>query len=429
MGTEARGTSGSGRLIGMNGLRGVAALCILTTHVWDYGTPNGGPGRINVSFLHPAFAVLGLAVTLFFTLSGFLLYRRFAAGIIGGSGRPSVREYGRARILRIIPAYWVILSIVGLIFGAVLVPTPNSGRALGSLVEHPHALIANYVFAQNYAPATNITGIGSAWTLLNEAVFYVALPVLALPLIYLATRARLQRTRIGLAFAAPLVLLIGGLTCKAFGQIVLHLDPQGGWDPDWRSVFERSWFYQADLFAAGMSAAALSVLVQHGMLRVSSRMRTLALAASAGIFLVIPVLGRHGMYPGVLVNTTVSISFGLLLLALATTGTRSRLAGVLQWRPLASVGLISYSLFLWHEPVVRWLSAHGVTQYGRFGLALNILLVASISVFLATITYLLVERPFMAMRRRAPRPRTPVAAPARADAATAVAAPAPADAG
>jgi peptidoglycan/LPS O-acetylase OafA/YrhL len=416
MGTEARGTSGTGRLVGMNGLRGVAALAILTTHVWDYGTPNGGPGRINVGFMHPVFAVLGLAVALFFTLSGFLLYRRFAAAIIGVSGRPSVREYARARILRIIPAYWVILGIIGLIFGAGLVPTPEGGRALGNLAEHPRALIANYAFAQNYAPGTNITGIGSTWTLLNEAVFYIALPVLALPLIRLATRARSQRTRVGLAFAAPFVLLIGGLACKAFGHIVLHLDPDGGWSPDWPSVFERSWFYQADLFAAGMSAAALSVLVERGMLRVSSRVRMLALSASAGIFLVIPVLGRHGIYPEVLVSTTVSISFGLLLFALATTATRSRLAGMLQWRPLASVGLISYSLFLWHEPVVRWLSAHGVTHDGRAGLALNILLVASIALLLATISYLLVERPFMALRKRAPRPRTAVPAPAPADA-------------
>lgn len=36
MRTEAPGTSGAGRLIGMNGLRGVAALSILKTHVWDY---------------------------------------------------------------------------------------------------------------------------------------------------------------------------------------------------------------------------------------------------------------------------------------------------------------------------------------------------------------------------------------------------------
>src|SRR5205823_910907 len=66
-----------------------------------------------------------------------------------------------------------------------------------------------------------------------------------IPLIRLASRATLERTRIGLAFAAPFALLVGGLACKAYGQIALHLDPEGGWDPNWPSVFERSWFFQA----------------------------------------------------------------------------------------------------------------------------------------------------------------------------------------
>lgn len=415
MANGERGAPGTGRLVGMNGLRGVAALAILTTHVWDYGTP--GAGRIDVGVLHPVFAVLGLGVALFFTLSGFLLYRRFSAAIIGVSKPPNVREYARARIFRIVPAYWVILGIVGVAFAATLVPVSNGGRVLGNLTSHPRAMAANFLFVQNYMPGTNITGIGSTWTLLNEAVFYVALPLLALPLIRLAGRAPSPRIRAALAFAAPFTLLIIGLACKRYGQVHLGLTPDGGWDADWRSVFQRSFFYQADLFAAGMSAAAISVLLEHGTLRISRTLRTLVLIAAVGIFLVIPVLGRHDMYPGVLVSTTVSISFGLLLIALVTTGARSRLASVLQWRPLASAGLISYSLFLWHEPVVRWLNAQGLTHSGRLGLGLNILLVAAISLSLATISYVVVERPFMALRKRPARPRPPVTVPAPADAA------------
>jgi peptidoglycan/LPS O-acetylase OafA/YrhL len=426
MANGERGAPGTGRLVGMNGLRGVAALAILTTHVWDFGTPdplhttvNGG-GRIDVGFLHPGFAVLGLAVALFFTLSGFLLYRSFSASIIGVSKRPSVREYTRARIFRIVPAYWVILGIVGVVFSAALVRTANGDLAVGNLASHPRAMAADYLFTQNYVPATNITGIGSTWTLLNEAVFYLVLPLLSLPLIRLAVRAGSQRIRIALAFAAPLTLLLIGLACKRYGQVHLGLDPDGGWHADWSSVFQRSFFYQADLFAAGMSAAVISVLLEHGTLHISRMLRTLALIASAGIFLVIPALGRHGSYPATFVSTTVSISFGLLLIGLVTTGERSRLASVLQWRPLASVGLISYSLFLWHEPVIRWLNTHDLTHSGRLGLGINILLAASISLSLATITYLLVERPFMALRKRSSaRAQRPVSAPAPADAVAA----------
>jgi peptidoglycan/LPS O-acetylase OafA/YrhL len=330
-----------------------------------------------------------------------------------------VREYARARVFRIVPAYWALLAIVGVVFAAALVPAAPGGRELGTLTSHPRAMAANYLFVQNYMPGTNITGIWSTWTLLNEAVFYLALPPLSLPLIRLARRAGSDRIRIALAFAAPITLLAIGLCCKRYGQVHLGLLPDGGWDPDWRSVFQRSFFYQADLFAAGMSAAAISVLLEHGTLRLGRRLRTLVLIAAAGIFVVIPVLGRDGVFPGVLVSTTVSISLGLLLIALVTTGGRSRFASVLQWRPLAAVGVISYSLFLWHEPVARWLNAHGLTQAGRLGLALNILFVAAVSLFLATVSHLVVERPFMALRKR-PRPtreRPQVAVPTPADAA------------
>jgi peptidoglycan/LPS O-acetylase OafA/YrhL len=417
MANGACGSPGSGRLIGMNGLRGVAALAILTTHVWDYGTP-GGRGRIGVGILYPAFAVLGLAVALFFTLSGFLLYRRFAAAILGVGKRPAVRAYARARFFRIVPPYWFILGILGIGLGATLVPTASGDRTLGYLTSHPRVMAADFLFAQNYMPSTNITGIGAAWTLLNEDVFYLVLPLLSLPLILLARRAASERVRVVLALAAPFTLLAVGLACKRYGELHLGLVPDGGWGANWHSVFQRSFLYQADLFAAGMSAAVVSVLIEQGAVRVSRRLRTICLVAAAAIFLVVPVLGRHRLYPGVIVSTTVTISFGLLLIAMVTGGERTKLARLFNWRPLASVGLVSYSLFLWHEPVVRWLSAHGLTHPGRLGLAMNVLLVASISLTLSAISFVAVERPSMALRKkREKQPAPAVALAARADVA------------
>jgi peptidoglycan/LPS O-acetylase OafA/YrhL len=395
----------------MNGLRGVAALAVMTTHVWDFATPDAlgrvnGAGRIDVGLLHPVFAAFGLGVALFFTLSGFLLYRRFAASILGVAKRPSVRDYAWARVLRIVPLYWAILLITGVFFSAALLRTSNGALAFGSLASQPRALLADLTFTQNYVPSTVLTGIGPTWTLLDEAVFYVVLPLLALPLLSLASRRRSRPARLALALAAPVFLLMLGLASKGYGQVALALTPDGGWHADWRSVFQRSFLYQADLFAAGMAAAVLSVAVEHGSLRISWRVRRALVFAAAAIFLVIPVLGRHGAYPPILVETTVSFSFGLLLLGLATVGgRRSLLAQTLQWRPIALVGAASYSLFLWHEPVIRWLNAHGATTGGRGGLALNILLVAAISLSLTTLSYRVVERPFLALRKRRERRR------------------------
>jgi len=387
----------------MNGLRGIAALAILTTHTWDYGSPRArtevAPIRSDVGFLNPVFLLFGLAVVLFFTLSGFLLYRRFAAAILGEVKRPSVREYARARILRIVPAYWLILAVVGLIFSAALVRTSSETMEVGNLATHPSALVADFAFAQNYSPSTTVTGIGSTWTLVIEAIFYITLPLLAMPLLAVATRVRSARVRLGLALTAPLVLLMLGLASKEAARISPRLFGNG-WDGDWASVFQRSFLFHADLFAAGMTAAVLSVLIERGTLRIGRITRAGGLFGAATILIVVPIAERHGAYPEILYEATMSVCFALVLLGLATAaGRHSLLVGFFQWRPLALVGIVSYSLFLWHEPVARWLSVHGATQPGTAGLAANIALVAAVSLALATLSYRFVERPFMALRK------------------------------
>lgn len=410
---------GMGRLLGMNGLRGVAALTVLITHVRGFGTPdpvhhsvNGG-GPVSAGLLNPLFVLLSFGVPLFFSVSGFLLYRRFAAAIIIRRRGPNITDYARARVLRIVPPYWAILLATGVLFPAALIRTTGGALALGDLSHHPRTLLADFALVQNYIPATTITGIGPTWTLLNEAIFYLVLPVLSLPLIAIAARTAVARRRLALAFVAPAVLLTLGIASKSFGAVRLHLDPDGGWGADWPTVFQRSFIYQADLFAAGMTAAVLSVLVERGTLQISWHRRRGLLAIAAGIFVSVPFLARHGIFPRTFVDTTVTIPYGLLLLGLATVGDRrTLLARSLQWRPIALVGLASYSLFLWHEPIVRWLSAQGATAPGRAGLAANIVMVGAISLALSTVSYRLIERPCLAYRKRAEaRRHAPATAP------------------
>src|SRR5882724_6110621 len=85
-------------------LRGVAAWSIVCFHIWLFTssaklTWNLGPATV---FMQP----LQSGVTLFFVLSGFLLYRPFI------NGRPSIGRYFRNRALRILPAYWAVLIAV-----------------------------------------------------------------------------------------------------------------------------------------------------------------------------------------------------------------------------------------------------------------------------------------------------------------------------
>src|SRR5688572_7606459 len=87
-----------------DGLRAIAALSVLVTHV-SFLT------YANVE--HPLgvfFARMDIGVAFFFLISGFLLYRPFAMAHLTASAGPAVRPFFRRRALRIFPAYWVALT-------------------------------------------------------------------------------------------------------------------------------------------------------------------------------------------------------------------------------------------------------------------------------------------------------------------------------
>jgi peptidoglycan/LPS O-acetylase OafA/YrhL len=129
------------RLAGIQGLRALAAVSILTFHVWVFSSPD------RVSFeLGPVtrYVVpqLPLGVTLLLLLSGFLLYRPFAASIIRGTERPSLIRYIVNRAWRILPAYWFILLVTVFVFQTSLVRT-ESGLSEPARLTDPGLLLLN----------------------------------------------------------------------------------------------------------------------------------------------------------------------------------------------------------------------------------------------------------------------------------------------
>jgi peptidoglycan/LPS O-acetylase OafA/YrhL len=77
--------------------------------------------------------------------------------------------------------------------------------------------------------------------------------------------------------------------------------------------------------------------------------------------------------------------------------------GMLDSRVVAGVGLVSYSLFLAHAPLIDWLQAHNATFGGHSGFTLTLLVVFAASLAVATASYHMVERPALQWRARAPR--------------------------
>src|SRR4051794_11880643 len=110
-------------------------------------------------------ARLDVGVTIFFLISGFLLYRPFVAAHLDGKPGPRIRDYTRRRVLRIVPAYWLALTVLAIYPGLIQMWTGHSW--------------VYYLFLQDYSSSWTFGGLQPAWSLSIEAAFYVALPLVA----------------------------------------------------------------------------------------------------------------------------------------------------------------------------------------------------------------------------------------------------------
>ena len=164
-----------GVLLGGDGLRAIAALMIFFGHVFVNADPGAGVRelRLGEGGRRPA----GLGLGLFFALSGYLITRPFLRSYILATKRPSVRRFARNRVLRIVPAFYVIAAIVLLRFGldGAISPTPDNPSGTGP----PSAwwqVLSVFTFTQSYTGGSATLPLGQAWSLDAEAAYYIADP-------------------------------------------------------------------------------------------------------------------------------------------------------------------------------------------------------------------------------------------------------------
>jgi peptidoglycan/LPS O-acetylase OafA/YrhL len=348
---------------------------------------------------------------LFFALSGYLLFRPFAAAVLRDRELPATRGYLRNRALRILPVYWVILLATGLVLA-----TAATHEGIGRMTSL-HEWVADLLLVQNYDPDTVLTGIGPAWSLAVEVIFYLALPVLGGVCALLAARSRGPRGRLAAVIAAPLALFAMGLVGKA----ALANGVSSG--SRWHAVATTAFPVHADLFAYGMAIAVAHVLIADRRLALPRGWRPAALILAAGGLLAAAVLAPSlgGRVQGAYTDMVAGISCALLLAAvvLPAEGATPLGARVLSIRPLAYIGLISYSVYLWHVPVILLLRRWGLESHDGPSLlaALAVILAATLS--LSALTYHFVEAPALARKRPyAPRGATDLQHPVAAQAET-----------
>ena len=224
---------GNPRFALFDSLRAIAALAILVFHVAAITAALEDPVTGDV------LAVLGSrGVVLFFVISGFLLYRPFAAAHAAGGQGPQIRRYFRRRVLRIVPAYWAALTLLAIFPGIVGVFSEDWWRY--------------YFFLQLYSPETLGGGIPVAWSLCVEVSFYLALPLWAFAIgRILSGSGSRSRLRVELAGLALLAALGTAVQVAADRQLV-------------SDIVGASLLGQSVWFALGMALAVASVAAGAG---------------------------------------------------------------------------------------------------------------------------------------------------------------------
>jgi peptidoglycan/LPS O-acetylase OafA/YrhL len=397
----------TGRLIEIESLRGLAASSILVFHCWVFSsaavlTWNLGPVT---PFMQP----LQSGVTLFFVLSGFLLYRPVAQAILGGTMTPRVLPYLRNRALRILPAYWVVVLVSGFVLQSSTRLT-DKGVAPSALTD-PRLLSSDLLLVQTYHPSTIWSGILPAWSLTVEVAFYLALPLLALMAAVLA-RSRLGSSVAALAPVAALMLV--GLVGKATMSFVSD-HPGRLTGANWNAVVDSSFLTHADLFAFGMAAALLFV---HWERRAGGPPRFIAHAGVGRllVYVAIPILFL-GFYflPRYLYDSLIALFAAIALLRLLSPHGKQGRKSILRHPWSRAWGRVSYSVFLWNYPVLTFLGLHGLLASGHGATDfLRNLAVAAIAVGgLSFLTYRFVEAPALALKGRRPIALEPASAHVR----------------
>ncbi|HLY49140.1 MAG TPA: acyltransferase [Solirubrobacteraceae bacterium] len=373
-----------------DGLRAVAALAVLIFHVAAVSEASTGEAGLS-----PYLARLNVGVAVFFVISGFLLYRPLLAARVGDGPPIRLRDYARRRVLRIVPAYWVALTVLALYPGL-----------LGLF---GHGWWVYYVFGQDYSHNTEILGIGPAWSLGCEVVFYALLPFISLALAWLsALRGRQLWWQLEVA-------VIGGLAvASAAWRAYVDVHP---------SVPPNTFAATFAWFAAGMLLAVASVSWHRrpaGPLRLIARYAwagwVLAAAAYVGICRGLGLSGAGVFAPVTrMQDLAVYALSGVVALGLALPAAFEATARSLPGRFLATpimawLGLISYGIFLYHSPLAFKLSG-GVSSGGNATLKFLWLAPATLAVAITAgaLSYYLVERPALRFKDRRRARAVPVA--------------------
>lgn len=330
----------------IDGMRAIAVLAVVLYH-YGFGLVSAGYAGVDV----------------FFVISGFLI-----GGIIlddCAAGRFSYRAFYMRRVRRILPALLAMMLLVMPV--AALVMSPNELRYFGGGVLSALLFVSNlwfYNLIDYFNPGAALDPMVHTWSLGVEEQFYILAPLL---LVWLAGRGR--------------SVVVAGVSMAAAASLALMLAHH--------ETYASATFYQIQYRAWELAAGLLAALALRGGARrlnsqLAAVLATLGLALVLGGLMFIPA--GAGWPSG---WTLVPVCGTVMILLFGVVPSPAR--WLLSLQPMVAVGLISYSLYLYHQPVYSLAVLTFRTEDLSLTLRLSLL---ALAMLLAGLSWWAVEQPF-----------------------------------
>jgi peptidoglycan/LPS O-acetylase OafA/YrhL len=333
----------------IDGLRAIAVLAVIGFHC-------------KVPFLGGGF----VGVDVFFVISGYLICSIIYKEMRGD--RFSIARFYERRCKRIVPALAVVLLFCMVL--AAMVLSPMEAHRFGDSAVATSLSASNILFILRsgyFAVGAMLNILLMTWSLAVEEQFYVVFP-----LIMLALRGRRRRTIV--AWLAAMSAL--SLVCSIYAEFR---------QPTWN-------FYLPVTRAWELGAGALLAVWQEGRLRFRSEpSRWTDATGAAGIAMVLAAVFAYNArtrFPG---YEAILPVLGSALILMSAGGRANRILAI---RPLVAIGLISYSLYLWHWPLLSF--AEVVSSRPLRPITMVLLMTTAFAA--ATLSYFFVETPFRTKR-------------------------------
>jgi peptidoglycan/LPS O-acetylase OafA/YrhL len=343
----------------VDGLRAISILAVVAYHIGIPGVPGGFVG-----------------VDIFFVISGFLIVNQIKAGL--AAGKFSTVVFYAQRALRILPPYLIVL-LVTYALALFLLPTPEvSWDFLASAATAP-LMVTNVVFYLNQG-YFDISAIDKpllhTWTLAVEEQFYLVAPLLVLLLF------RVGKGRFGAA-----AILIGlALGVASLGSAIAETSTTG----------KNAAFYLAHCRAWEFIAGGfIGLQLVHEFRRLPAIvLELIAWLGAACIAIAIFAFDSALPYPSY--NAVLPVLGASLIILCGLARPDNTVARFLAVRWMVAIGLISYSWYLWHWPI---LSFGRLARMSEPSLILDTLGGGLLAFVLAYLTYRYVERPIRFWRK------------------------------